>query len=386
MDNPLIKAYSESGIGRSVKEALEDAKRPSEVAAAAASKPARAAVWARSHPVKAALAALPLAVLSLTALGAASPQTAHAIAPIVWAGAAIVASVAGISLAGDGVNDNLCTSLRNFINFMLDTSASFVQGIINGDVLTQNFTALFDSVYPIVYNVHQVAVVPLAKVVLVCFFLVSMYKMFSQLATADAGADLFNITISFVFLAFGVAVIDASFEIMVFIYEAVRTLAANVLDAGTGAMAFTYMPISEDVNDLGALLFMALVTLIAFVVIVGVCTLAQCAVIVRAVQIYAMTCFSPIFLAPLVSDSSRPMATGFLKKYMGVCLAGAILALLFVMLGVVVGSLTVSNADPSTVEGVVQWCCQTLFSLVTLIAFGWCIFKSGGWARDWIGA
>lgn len=345
-----------------------------------------AAAWCSAHPAKATAAALLLSLAAAVGLAAAFPPAAHAIAPIIWAGAAIIAGVAGVSLAGDGVNDALCTALRNFINFMLDTSASFVQGIINGDVLTQNFSSLFETVYPVVYNVHHVAVVPLAKVVLVCFFLVSMYKMFSQLATADAGADMFSITVSFALLAFGVAVIDASFEIMVFVYEMVRTLAAKVLEAGVGAMGFTYVPIGENVNDLGALLFMALVTLVAFVVIVGVCVLAQCAVIVRAVQIYVMTCFSPVMLAPVISDSSRPMATSFVKKYLAVCLAGAVLALLFVMLGVVVGSLAVSEADPSTVEGVVQWCCQTLFSLVTLIAFGWCIFKSGSWARDWIGA
>ncbi|MEG0503957.1 MAG: hypothetical protein RR547_04875, partial [Raoultibacter sp.] len=189
----------------------------------------------------------------------------------------------------------------------------------------------------------------------------------------------------FVLYGVGKILVDNSFELCVLVYDIIKALISSVIAQGTLAGALTVSPVGEEVQNAGALLIMIMTSFAVWAVVAVVCVLSQVVVIARAIKIYVMTCYAAIPLAFFISDSSRSMATGFVKKYIATLFAGAILALLFMMFGAVVGNMAMTSVTPDSYEHIVQWCCEMLFSLTTVIAFGWAVAKSGAWAQEFVG-
>lgn len=345
----------------------------------------RVTAWALAHPAKASLiAAWILLALALAAM-AIEPESASAAIPLIPIIIGTVATaVAGgfvIGEAGGAIQD----WLRDCVNGVISVSSSMIASLTQSDVLTKPFDELLGPVYPVIYAIHQGVVVSVANVVLVVFLLVGLARLVQDINRTEGGVDLWRLVMVFVLYAFGKTLIDSSFELMVFVYDIVRQLIQAVVAQGAIAGALSATPVGEDVQNAGALMLMVLVSLLSMLVTAVACLLAQVAVIVRSIKIYVMTCFAPIPLAFIISESSRPMATGFMKKWLATLFAGAILALLFIMFGALVGNISMTSVTPDSFEHIVQWCCEMLFSLVSVIAFGWGVYKSGSWAQEFVG-
>ena len=56
------------------------------------------------------------------------------------------------------------------------------------------------------------------------------------------------------------------------------------------------------------------------------------------------------------------------------------------MMGVFVTTMSLSKIDPSSVDQWLLWVTELFYSIGVFIAFGWCVFQSGTWARDFTGA
>lgn len=315
----------------------------------------------------------------------AQPKTANAVIPlipIILGG--IVAVVGGgfvLGEAGGAVQD----WLRDAVNGFLSVTTSMIASVVQSDLLTKSFNDIFAPVYPIIYNIHQTTVVTTANVVLVIFLVVSLGKMVQEINRTEAGIDMWRVCMIFVLYALGKLVVDNSFELCVLVFDLVKSLIASVVAQGSLSGALTVSPVGGEVKNAGALILMLMTTFVVWAVVGAVCLLSQIVVIGRSIKIYVMTCYAALPLAFFVSDSSRSMATGFIKRYVATLFAGAILALLFIMFGAIVGNMSMTSVTPDTYENIVQWCCEMLFSLTSVIAFGWAVAKSGAWAQEFVG-
>lgn len=341
--------------------------------------------FALAHPFGASVVAAWALLGSILVAMALEPESAHAAIPLVpIVIGSVVAAVGGgfvLGEAGGAIQD----WLRDCVNAIISVSSSMVSSLVHSDALTKPFDGMFETVYPVVYSIHQSVVITLADVVLVVFLLVGLGKLVQDINRTESGVDLWRLVMLFVAFSFCKTIIDSSFELMVFVYEIVRALIQSVMEIGEAGGALSVTPVGEDVKNAGVLMLMLLVSALSMLVVSGACMIAVGATIVRGVKIYVMTCYAPIPLAFFVSDSSRPMATGFLKRYLATLFSGAILALLFMMFGALVGNMSMTSTAPDSFEHIVQWCCEMMFSLVGVCAFGWAVYKSGSWAQEFVG-
>lgn len=315
-------------------------------------------------------------------------EEAHAIAPIVIAlGAAASILGGGIALSGgvDQMGQNIETALCNTVNFLLASGASAIESITSTSMLTQKFSELFPSIYSIIQTIQDVAVAPAANIILIIMLLIGLGGVLKRLNQSEAGADLWELCMVFVLYAFAKAVVDSSFSLMILAFDIARMLILGIYQAGQITGSFEVSGISSDVADLGALIVLFIVALITFFICWAVAIFSQLVVIARSVQIYVYTILAPLSLSFLVADSTRPVATGFIKRYIAVLLAGAIMALLFIMMGAIIGTITVNTVSVNNVQTLLEWIGQLLFSMVYLLAFAFCLGKSGAWARDFLG-
>ena len=169
-------------------------------------------------------------------------------------------------------------------------------------------------------------------------------------------------------------------------FDIVRFLIVSIANSPATQMAYAANAVPDSVENWGVLLMMLLVAFIVKCVVLFVIVLANITVIVRCIQIYVYICLAPLPLATLVSDGGRSVATHFIKAFSAVLMAGAILSLLFVMMGVFISTLSATTVVPSSIDSAIQWVIELFFSIGVFIAFGWCVFQSGTWARDFTGA
>ena len=339
------------------------------------------ACFIKHHKALSIVAALILAtVLSFTML-ISHPESAEAL-PII----PIAIALGSLGAISGGIDE----LIRNCLNAVIAYTNGMLQSLSSADILTKHFDQLFAQIYPIIYEIHHQAVIPIANVVLIIFLLVGLGKVLQEMNRNETAVDFWALCWVFISYAFAKMLIDASFELMVLCYNIVLQLITNVATTAQAAGALggitgTENLIGDDIKNAGVLLCMLLVAIVSWIVTVFVCIGAQAALIVRAVQIYVYTAYAPIPLAFMVSESSRQMSTGFIKKYLATLFAGAIMILLFVMMSAIVSSGGMTNITPTDDGGVVNWICQTSYSLVSIVAFGFCIFRSGTGARDFVG-
>jgi hypothetical protein len=274
-------------------------------------------------------------------------------------------------------------ALRAFINATLDFIQMLVGQLGSVTGLTRPFSQLMDSVYPIVYDIHHLAVIPLAEIVLTVCFVVALLKHFTSVSAHDTGPDLMRVFMTFCMFALARILIECSFELMMAAYEYGARLTEQVLDIGTNTAVATGAlgHVDDNVSDIGQLAFMSLASIIAWLAVIVVYLIAQMSVFGRAIQLYVFTALAPLPLAGALSEVTRPATTAFIKHYIALVLSGAILALLFVMMSAAAGAMIQMPQDPSSAN----WLVELLTSIGILIAFGIAMLRSGAWAKEIVG-
>lgn len=350
-------------------------------------KAARAFCWMLGH--QGTMSALVVAVVvAMTVVGQmAEPQEAVAlpIIPIVVGGALIGAFFAGGS-AIDATVGSIDEALRSAVNFELATITASIDNFVNNNLLTQGLDSIMPGVVDVLKSVYHTVAVPAADVVLLVFLVVGLGKVVSNMNKAETGVDLWSLVMVFVGFAFAKTIVDGSWALMELAFNIARWVIVQIANNPAAEMAFAANAVPEDVTNWGILLMMLLVAFLVKLVVLFVIVLANITVIVRCIQIYVYLALAPLPLATLVSDGGRQIAAHFAKAFAAVLLSGAILALLFVMMGAFVSNLAATTVDPSSAEAAVQWVIELFFSIAVFLAFGWCVFQSGSWARDFTGA
>ena len=348
---------------------------------------AGALAWARRHRTASLALACALALAATVALQAAFPaDEAEAVAPLVIAGVggligALVAPGA-VDAAMDTATDGVAGWLRTWINSNLDQANNFLtKYLTDGGMLTRDFDQLFSSVVPVLRSVQETVVIPLAMIVLTVFFVAGIASAVAEMGRAESGIDTVQLMMVFVAYALVGSLVVNSWELMAWCYDLVTQVIAGI---GGTVNTEVYTGLPEDVNNIGVLLSLLVTSGVVWVIAGAVALLTQ-VIIISAIQIYVYTCLAPASIAFLVSPKSRPMATGFLKRYLALLFAGVIMALLFAMMSAILAGFGDIAVAASDYEGMIDWSGRLLFSCVSLLAYGYAMWSAGGWAREFVG-
>ena len=287
---------------------------------------------------------------------------------------------------GDVIADmtGLSGMLRGGVNMNLANTTEALKNIASNGDLTKKLSEINPAAYTWLKALHKNAAVPLANVVLLTFMVVGLGKVISHAGRTESGVDLWQLVMVFIAYSFAKAIIDASWELMEFAYDIVGQYIKYALDAGAATWNSTPPAAPDSVKNAGALLTMWIITLITWLIATVCGMVANVVVIVRVIQIYVYTALAPVSLGTLVAEGGRQMATGFLKRYAALLLSGLLMAVLFVLFGLMIQS-QVLPAVPDKSAAVAAWSAEMFTKIGWAVAFAYCLFKSGAWARDFVG-
>lgn len=352
--------------------------------AAKVSAPVRAFTWMTIHPAKAtAIVAAIVAALCMVSTFAA-PDQAEAIPPLII-GLAIATLVGGAVVGIDTATTNFSDGLRDSCNSLLTFAVSVMHWSADLGMLTATFENLIPGMAGIIQGIHETVAIPVANIVLVIFLVVGLAKLISRAGQYETGIDVWQLVMVFVLYALMKACVDSSYAIMVVLYNMAKMLILGTKNYGFSDTDFVVQGIPDDVTGLGWLLTAWVICLIVVLIAWVVAAITYIVVLVRSVQIYVYTAFASIPLAFFISDGSRSVATGFLKRYIAVLGAGVIMALLLVMQSAIVGQMGATGTAITSFDTGMQFLGEIALSTVSLIGFAYCMFKSGSWARDFMG-
>lgn len=314
------------------------------------------------------------AAVALLAMFLTPRHQAEALIPAIIGG---VLAVWGVTAGVDVITNGLEEMLRGAVNGMLGMANACIRSLTAPDALTVGYDQMFSGLSQMMYNVHHLAAVPIANIVLAIFLIVGLVKVVSHMGRTEMGVDTVALMSVFIVYAFLKAGIDSSYSLMILGFDISRMLISNVVAVGAGSMPdnpVNYLP--DSIGNSGILIVCLIVSLLYLLI----------SLVVKAIQIYVYTAFASLPLAFFVSESGRSVATGFLKRYIAVLFSGAIMALLFMMMSAIAatgGAATQPNFGDA--DGVLTYLLQMLMGVVPYGAYAFCLFKSGAWAREFVG-
>ena len=278
----------------------------------------------------------------------------------------------------DTVNSWLCGMLRDFCNWIFGAQVDVLRSIGAEGVLSASFETMLGgsgtvSMYDIVHGVWESAILPIGCGVLSFVFTVQLIKISQRMDGSSSMPAVKEVVFLLVFFAVFLFLVQHSFELMQALYEVTRIAIQRVTDLfGNGAeLDMGKVSITTTDDDVPALLGMAVVALVSWVVVLVAYIVALVVSWARAIQLYLMAAFSPIPLSLMGLEDTRQIGIGYLRSFASVCLAGVIILVILVSFPVVLGGLDAVNAGTGTpmdsVVGGLSYALQYLAVCVLLI-------------------
>lgn len=294
--------------------------------------------------------------------------------------------------------------LKGAIESELNAFVAAMRGMSADQILSGGFSTLLSnasggtSVYNIVHSVWNSTVVPLGSDILALCMLVQLVKISQKVdasATLPTVKELVMLAVFFIVFSF---LVSHSFDICEALYNELNKITLAI----TGGQAFNKTAISIGNTDnmtIGNMIFMLLLSVIVFLLGVVAWMIALIVSYARAIQLYIMAAFSPIPLALLGFEETRSYGIGFLKNFVAVCLAGAIIVLLLICFPVLASTVDLTIpisgvdaamnmgnlANASATDILSAWPFQVLKLAALALLTAFAIVKSGSWARDILG-
>lgn len=293
----------------------------------------------------------------------------------------------------DTVNSWLAGVLKDFCNWIFESQVEVLGSIGVDGVLSASFDTMLGSsggvgMYDIVHGVWESAVLPIGCGVLSFVFTVQLIKISQRMDGTASMPAVKEVVFLLVFFAVFTFLLQHSFEIMQALYEVTRIAIQRVtaLFGTGGAIDLGQNPIVTEDEDVAALIGMAVVAIVSWVVVIVAYIVALVVSWARAIQLYLMAAFSPIPLALMGLEDTRHIGIGYLKSFVSVCLAGVIILVILISFPIVLAGLNAVNAGTGTaLDGIVGGLSYALQYLGICILLILSLVKSGAWARDVMG-
>ncbi len=283
-----------------------------------------------------------------------------------------------------GLVQSACVYLfQSIANAALSLTYELYQTILNATVFT-DFTRLFGgnstSVFDLAMQVNGSLVATVGNTILCIVFMVQLAKLGSRSYSNDTMPlvkDVFMLLVMLFFLKFIVDNSAAICQLIFLIPKYAITVLGGIQENGLREM--TFVPVEE--TDVGVMFAMVLISLVGFLGAFVAQVISYVVVWGRGLQLYAYMAFSPIPLACMAAEETRPWAMGFLRSFLAICLSLAILQFVLMVFPLVSNSIIYQESILPTVSvfsGIVP-----MLGLEALLILS--VVKSGAWAKDLLG-
>ncbi len=360
---------------------------------------ARTRKWLDGHPWAWTLIAALATAAVLWALSCAFPDLALA-APEDEGGeeedGGILGALGDVFDTITNPGEAIMTAVSRLLVGMFVNAYNWSMGLMDYSVtgsVAQPFNELFglggSQVFDFVRSINDSLVTSVGYTFLAIVLLVRLAQLGQRMdgnGTLPAVKEVFLLIVWYAVLLF---LINNSFEICQAVY-AIATALVNIVSSAAPTIdeGAVYELTEETINGAGLtlaavaimfilMLFFLLLSLVTQVVV-------QFVVWGRALQIYALAAFSPVALPFLGNDETRPWAMGFIKTFISVCVAGAIMAFILYVFPFIYQLVLMDTGEGtfSDVMNLIMWMIRFIaFYLVEMYA----LIKSGSWARDLLG-
>lgn len=318
-------------------------------------------------------------------------QTTFAVAMLSCAALFCFPDLAFGSIADD-INAWLCGVLRDTCNWIFAAQVNVLKSIGYDGVLSAAFdqmlgTAGTVTMYSVVRQVWQVAILPIGCGVLSFVFTVKLIKISQRMDGNAAMPGVKEVVFLLVFFAVFLFLIQNSFDLMQSIYAVTKLAIDRIVGAAGDGSAIDLATVSivTTDDDVAALVGMLVVALVSWLVVLIAYVSALVVSWARAIQLYVMAAFSPIPLALMSLEETRQAGVGFLKNFVAVCLAGVIILVLLICFPIVLGGLDAAMPGVPVIDSIVGGLSYALQYLAMCILLVLALVKSGAWARDVMG-
>ncbi|MBR2790836.1 MAG: type IV secretion system protein [Eggerthellaceae bacterium] len=263
---------------------------------------------------------------------------------------------------------------------LVASSTSYINGVtING--LTDSFTNLLGDSFTTVKRVFGKVSQGFGYSVLIIVYLVQLVKIATHM---ESNAQLPGLKETLTLLIFFVIfkhLVDCSLDYIGYIYDEFNRLTIWIGNGGNlsvtpaGEITVTGNIVTEEqmrglLNEDDGFLVRLIEALIVFIAALVLKFAAFFSVLARSLQAYVLAIFSPIPVAFLGLDDTRSWGLGYLKNFLAICMAGAL-----IMVVVLITPHVLSAAAQSGLLAVVAACFVCVFAM----------FKAGSWAKDILG-
>lgn len=336
-----------------------------------------------------------LAVLALTFLVAVLfPETAHA-----WI----------LDDAVNAIHDLIKGMLASIANALYTKVFEIMKAISVASPLGSDWDNVFgggtgNAILSFATDVCNGVVKPIGCGVLTFVALVQMINISQRMDSNGTLPALKEIVILFVSLAVFTWLVNNVDTILGGLYDLLNSITKAILDYNPdfsdkwGSIEFVAADASGSYASVeyGDLFAAILGGLFAFLVSGAAFVVALVLAYARGIQLYAMMTFAPLPISFLGIDETRHWGVNFIKNFLSVCLAGAIMV--FVLLSfpyltaAVVGSdatgsivIDIVGAADSASGGSLSAVLTALKIIAVCLMLVIALIKSGGWARDILG-
>mgnify|MGYP001124658968 CR=1 FL=1 len=290
----------------------------------------------------------------------------------------------------NGIVNIILSALRGFASWLFGIQSELAASLAGGTVLA-GWEDLFgggdDAVYRFAMQVNSALIQTVGYTLLSICMLIQLAKMGSRASSSDTMPLVQDLAMLMVYLFIMKFLIDNAAGICQLIYDAsyfVMRVMADIGGTGWQSQSFT---VPDDVTDMGALLGYILLGILGLLPVLLAYVVTYVVVWGRALQIYAFLAFSPIPIALLGSDETRPWALGFVKNFAAICLAGAVIMFVLMLFPLVYSIVCLPGGTGNIVldAGGADSIAVLMRSVAIYILLTFALVKSGSWARDLMG-
>lgn len=279
--------------------------------------------------------------------------------------------------------------LRGIASGLFSLQGDMVGELLKGTVLTDwrnLFGGAGTQIYDFAVTVNRAIIQGPAYTLLGIAYLIQLAKLGSKTSANDTMPMVKDVFMLVVYIVLCKFCIDHAADILHLLYEVSFFVMLQM--TGDGVATFATFAVSDDVTDIPALAILLIVAVLGFFVILIAWAVSYIVVWGRALQIYAYLSFSPIPMALMASEETKSIGIGFMKNFLAVCMAGAILTFVFLMFPLVHSVVMADMGEGQVIFdalpgiSVLSVVIRTLAIYVLLI---FALVKSGAWARDLLG-
>jgi hypothetical protein len=285
----------------------------------------------------------------------------------------------------NNINDMVLGWLNGVSEAMFGTGVTLLNQVTVDSALSAPFDNLFDTsggavspLYTFARSVSQSVIKPVAHAILSLTMLLQLLKITQKMEGAGALPAIKDIVFLMLFCLLFMTFINHAADMCEMMYTVVLKIILKIrVTLGLSAINMSVMG-GISAPDIPAAILGIIVALIFVLVCVLAWGVAMGVSWARALELYVLTAFSPIPFSLLGFEETRSWGLGYIKHFLSVCLAGAVLVFILLCYPLLLSAFVGGSISVNVLTDGLSVVVLSVLLIITLL-------KSGAWARSVLG-